>query len=223
MEILKLNVTTRETSGKGAARQARMVGSIPGVLYGGGKEPAALTIDLRDFGHLVHDAGGEHAVVELQCEDSNIQGPALVKGVQHHPVRDTIMHADFQRINLDENIKTVVPIVLVGRAAGQIEGGVVDHTLREIDVECKALEVPEKIEVDITEMVIGDRLHLSDLTIPEGLIVMTEMSRTVATIHQPRVVEVETTEEGEEGEEGAAAAEGDDDAASTEDSESSDS
>jgi large subunit ribosomal protein L25 len=223
MEILKLNVDARDAGGKGPARQARMAGTIPGILYGGGKDPAPLTINLREFDHLVHGKGGEHAVVELQCEDSNVQGPALVKAVQHHPVRDTIMHADFQRINLDENIKTVVPIVLVGRAAGQVEGGVVDHTLREIDVECKALEVPDKIEVDITEMNIGDRLHLSDLTIPEGITLLTELSRTVATVHQPRVVEEETTtEEGVEGEEGATESDGEGDSPA-EDSESSDS
>ncbi len=227
MEILKLKVAARESNGKGPARQSRFAGTIPGVLYGGGKDPASLTINLREFDHLVHGASGEHAVVELQCDDSNVQGPALIKAVQHHPVRDTIMHADFQRINLDENIKTVIPIVLVGRAAGQIEGGVVDHTLREIEVECKALEVPESIEVDITEMIIGDRLHLSDLTIPDNVTLLTELSRTVATIHQPRVVEEVTTEEeeGVEGEEGLA--EGEDgaagDAASAEESESSDS
>jgi len=224
MDILKLKVAARETSGKGAARQSRFAGSIPGVLYGGGKDPSALTIDRKAFDILVHGASGEHAVVELQCDDSNVQGPALVKAVQHHPVRDTIMHADFQRINLDENIKTVVPIVLVGRSAGQIEGGVVDHTLREIDVECKALEVPDKIEVDITELNIGDRLHLSDLTIPESVTLLTELSRTVATVHQPRVVEEEVTEEeGVEGEEGAGEGEEGEGAAPAEDSESSDS
>jgi len=225
MEILKLNVDARDFSGKGSARQARMGGSIPGILYGGGKDPASLSINLREFDTLVHGKGGEHAVVELQCEDSNVQGPALVKAVQHHPVRDTIMHADFQRINLDEAIKTVVPIVLVGRAAGQVEGGVVDHTLREIEVECKALEVPDKIEVDITALNIGDRLHLSDLTIPESVTLLTELSRTVATVHQPRVVEEAVTEEeGVEGEEGSAEGEeGADGTTPAGDSESSDS
>ncbi len=222
MDILKLNVAARASAGKGAARQSRLAGTIPAVLYGGGKDPAPLVINRRDFNHLVHEAGGEHAVVELQCEDSNVQGPALVKDVQHHPVRHTVMHADFQRINLDENIKTFVPIVLVGRAAGQIEGGVVDHTLREIEVECKALEVPEQIEVDITHMIIGDRLHLSDLTIPESVNVLTELSRTVATIHQPRVIAAAGDEEGE-GEEGAIEGEEGEDGASAEESESSDS
>lgn len=225
MDILKLNVAARGVNGKGPARQARMGGSIPGVLYGGGKDPASIVIDLREFDRLVHGASGEHAVVELQCDDNNVHGPALIKAVQHHPVRNTIMHADFQRIRLDENIKTVVPIVLTGRAVGIIEGGVLDHLLREIEVECKALEVPEQIEVDISEMAIGDRLHLGDLTIPESVILLTDESRTVATIHQPRVVEEAVTEEeGLEGEEGAAEGEaGAEGAAPAEDSESSES
>ncbi len=222
MEILKLKVVPRESSGKGPARQARMKGSIPGTLYGGGKEPASVSVNLREFGHLIQEAGGEHAVVELQCDDANVSGPALVKGVQHHPVRNTFMHADFQRINLDENIKTVIPIVLIGRAVGQVEGGVLDHTLRDIDIECKALEVPEQIEYDITEMAIGDRIHLSDLTLPDSITVLTEMTRTVATIHQPRVVATTEEGEGEEGEEGAVEGEGEG-AESGEESESSDS
>jgi len=170
----------------------------------------------------VHGSSGEHAIVELLSDDANVKGHALIKSVQHHPVRNTVMHADFYRIRLDETIKTVVPVVLVGRAVGVIEGGVLDHTLRDLEVECKALEVPEQIEYDITNMVIGDRVHVSDLTIPEGVTLLTDEERTVATIHQPRVVGAAA--EGEEGEEGAEPATvGDDAESASDEGESSDS
>jgi large subunit ribosomal protein L25 len=220
MDILKLNVTARGNAGKGPARQARLAGSIPGVLYGGGKDPASISINLREFDHLIHGSGSEHAVVELQCDDDAVNGPALIKAVQHHPVRHTVMHADFQRIRLDESIKTVVPVELIGRAVGVIEGGVLDHTLRELEVECKALEVPDVLQFDISGMKIGDIVHVSDMTIPENITVLTDMDRTLATVHQPRVTGAAAgAEEGEEAE-AEAAAEGEAPAEEAESSES---
>lgn len=190
MELVTLNVTQREANGKGAARQTRRAGEVPGVVYGNGEPPVSIAVDTRSFESLVHGVMGEHAVVQLEVEGQpKLSGPAMIKGVQHHPVRSHIMHADFMRIRLDERIQTIVPLNLVGRAKGVQEGGVPDQQLHELDVECLALDVPPHLELDISEMQIGDSKHVSDLTAPKGVAIITDPERAVIAIHPPRLLE----------------------------------
>jgi len=207
MQILSLKTTTRPDTGKGAAHRLRATGLVPGVLYGGGQDPVGLCLDEREFDLLIHHGrSGEHAILQLEFEDQpDLNTPVLVKEVQHHPIRDTVIHVDFFRIRLDERIQTAVPVELTGQAAGVVEGGVVDHQLRELEVECMALEVPEVIQVDVSALNIGDGLHVSDITVPENVTVLTEPDRPVAAVLAPRLVVEEAAEEAaEEGEEGEA-------------------
>lgn len=211
MRLQSLTATTREESGKGPARRIRLAGKVPGVLYGGGKGPVALALDLKEFQHLLHSQSGTQAVVQLEVKDRpDLNSPALLKSVDRHPVKDAILHADFQRIHLDDRIHTRVPVTLVGRAKGVAEGGVLEHHLRELEVECLALEVPDEVQVDITELDMGGAMHVAELRLPEGVTVLTEANRTVVAVHIPRVVAVAEAAEGEEeeGEEGEAKAEG---------------
>lgn len=216
MELQKLKAKTRSEKGSGAAGRLRKTGAIPGVLYGEGGDAVSLTFDLREFIHLVHGRAGEHAIVQLEVEDNpELASPAILKDVQHHPFRGNVLHADFQRIRLDRKITTSVPVVLTGRSEGVTEGGVLDHQLREIEVECLALEVPDQFEVDITGTAIGDSIHVSVVVAPEGVTILSDPDRAIAAIHAPRLVieeaaeaEGEEGEEGEEGAEGAEAAEG---------------
>jgi len=159
------------------------------VLYGGDKEPLSLTLDKREFEKVLHGRGGEHAVVQITVSGSpETNCPALIKSVQHHPVRGEIVHADFLRIRLDERITTLVPIVLRGQAKGVVDGGVLDHQLRELEVECLALEVPEEIVVDVTDLALGDSIHVSAIQAPPNVKIVTEPDRTVAAVHAPRVL-----------------------------------
>jgi large subunit ribosomal protein L25 len=210
MELHKLAISPRnEGTGKGAIHRLRESGQIPVVLYGGEKNTVSGQVDAKEFTHLIHGRGGEHAIVQLECEDQpDLNSPAMLKAVQHHPVRGEVLHADFQRIRLDERIHTVVSIVLTGQAKGVVEGGVLDHQLRELEVECLALEVPEQISADISDVAIGEGIHVSDLQVPANVTVLTEPERAVATVLAPRVVEeavAEGEEEAVEGEEGEAA------------------
>jgi large subunit ribosomal protein L25 len=209
MELQFLTVRTRQATGKGAARRIRAHGEAPGVLYGGQADPVHLHVDLRQFGLLVHHSrGGEHAIVRLEVEDQpTLNTPALVKAVQHDPVRGTIQHVDFLRIRLDERIATVVPIRLEGHAVGITEGGVLDHQLRELEIECLALEVPEEIVVDVSGLHINDSIHVAQLRVPENVRVLSDPERPVVAVHPPRVIkEAVTVEAGAEAAEGEAPA-----------------
>ena len=203
MKIQKLKVTTRGETGTGPARRHRVIGDIPAVIYGDGGESTAITINTKAFLHVVDGGHGEHAIVQVEVEDKpELSGPSVVKDVQHHPIRNHIVHADFLRIKLDKPIQTLIPINLVGRCVGLIEGGVPDQQLRELEVECLPLETPEQFDIDITDLSIGDLLHVSDLTAPEGVKILTEDVRTIIAIHAPRVVKstTETEEAVEEAE-----------------------
>lgn len=197
MELQTLDAKVRTSRKKGAARKERAAGRIPGVVYGEGQEAVNISVDWREFTRLLHGAGGEHAVVELKMENApDKSGPAMLREVQHHPVRDDVLHIDFQRIRLDRKIVTYVPIHLEGKAKGLTEGGVLDYQLREVEVECLPADVPEYLELDITELEIGHSLHVSDLKAPGSVILITEPDRAVVTMLAPRVaVEEEEAEE----------------------------
>ena len=209
MELQNLSVLRRADSGKGVARKTRRAGKVPGVLYGGEGEAVGLSVDGRALGLILHGEQGEHAILQLDVEGHpELNGPVMVKAVQHHPVYGQVTHADFMRIRLDEKITTLIPIVVVGRSHGVIEGGLLDHQLREIEVECLALDVPDGIEVDISELGIGDSIHVKQLLVPEGVTFVTPGDRAVVAIHAPRVAAEEEEAEAEELEEGVEAAEG---------------
>lgn len=199
MDIQTIKVSTRGETGKGPARRNRAAGSIPGVIYGENKESVAVTLNAKEFSALVHGSQGEHAVVQIDVEDKpELSGPIMIKDVQHHPVRSHIVHADFLRIKLNEKIQTLIPINLTGHCVGIVEGGVPDQQLRELEIECLPLDVPESFDVDITDLHVGDLLHVSNLTAPEKLTILTDPERTIIAIHAPRVVS--SGEDGEEGE-----------------------
>lgn len=198
MELQTFNVTSRKEVGKGPARQQRMKGRIPGVLYGGEQPPVSLTLNARDFEFLLQAHTGSHAVLQIVVEDdASLSTPALVKAVQRHPVKDSLMHADFMRISLDKRIHTSVPLEIKGQPKGVIDGGVLEHQLRSVDIECLALEVPERILVDVVALKIGESFHVADLQVAEGVTVLTDGTRPVVSVHAPRVAK--TTESADAG------------------------
>jgi large subunit ribosomal protein L25 len=205
MELQALKVTKRAAGGSSAAGRTRRTGVVPAVLYGGGHAPASLSVNLRAFESLIHHSrGGEHAIVRLEVEDApELDTPALLKEVQHDPLRGSVIHADFLRIRLDERIETVVPIRLIGQAPGIAEGGVLDHQLRDLEIECLALDVPEEVVVDVSNLHMNDSIHVSQLTVPENVSVRSDPERPVVAVHPPRVIK-EAAPEAAEGAEAAA-------------------
>lgn len=208
MELQNLTVNTRETQGKGPARQMRAKGNVPAVVYGGGKDPVQVSINIKDLERVLHGRMGEHAVVQLDVSGNpELNSPALLKAVQHHPIEGYVLHADFMRIRLDERIETVVPIVLTGQPQGVVLGGVLEHTLRSIEVECLALEVPSEFAVDVLALGIGESIHVGSIQAPEGVRILTDPDRVIASIHVPRALASETAQAAE-GEEAGEAKEG---------------
>jgi large subunit ribosomal protein L25 len=209
----KLQAEKRDETGKGVARRLRADGRVPGVLYGQGVEPVALSVDAREMFHILHGAAGANALVDLVVDGS--EHLVLAREIQRDYIHNSLIHIDFLAVSRTQMITVNVPVVETGEAAGVKEGGVVEHHLREVAVECYPQDVPDQIEIDITEIELGDMVHVSDLVAPEGVTILTNLEDAVLSIITPAVLRTEADlsvpgEEGvevpvAEGEEGAEA------------------
>ena len=207
MAEVKLTAEVREGTGKGAARKMRATGRVPAVLYGPAADPQRLAVDSRDLWHVLHTDAGMNVLVNLQVDGETHL--ALPREVQRDIVKGTLMHVDFLRIRRDVAIQVNVPIHLVGESVGVKEGGVTEHHLWELHVETLPGNVPESIEADITDLNIGDSLHVTDLTVPDDVTVLSDADETIVSIVTPQVLVVEEPEgEAAEGVEGEEPAEG---------------
>lgn len=212
-----LRARSRDTSGKGAARQLRREGFVPAVVYGHGDETKSLTLDAHDFDRLLSRIHVGTTVVELEVEgDASRQ--VLIREIQRHPVRRDVLHVDFFHIRADEKISIDVPIHLVGDAKGVDEGGILQQVRHQLEIECLPTEIPDAFTFDVSGLEIGDSVHVGDLD-TGNVVVLTDSDLTVCSVVPPTVEEEPEVEEeglepelvGEEGEEGepAAEAEGD--------------
>ncbi|WP_027339789.1 50S ribosomal protein L25 [Halonatronum saccharophilum] len=192
MERLKLKASLREQKGKGAAKRLRRKGLVPGVLYGLDREPVNLTVNAKELGQVV----GGNAIIDLEVAEKENQ-PVMVKELQREPVRKDILHVDLYRIDLNETVVVSVPVELVGQAAGTREGGILEQILREVEIETLPTNIPEKLEADVTELEVGKSLSVSEITVEEGVTILTDASDTIATVVIPTELDLETDEEEE--------------------------
>lgn len=190
MAITSLKGNRRDHVGKSAARRLRAGGGVPAVYYGRGENPIPLTVDAKDIDTLLHAGGGSNVIVDLQVEgDAATERKALIREIQRDPVAGNIVHLDFQRISLTEKITVEVPIELVGVPTGVKDGGgILEHLLREVEVECLPTDIPATITVDVSALAIGDSLHVSDLS-AMGVEILTDAQRTIVTVVPPTVLE----------------------------------
>lgn len=187
-----IGAARREGTGKGAARTARREGRVPGILYGHGEESIPLSVDARDLQRLVHSVSIENTIVDLTLQGTRQPYKVLIREIQRHPTREQYLHVDFFHVAMDEKISLAVPIVLIGEPVGvKVKGGIVDHQMRELEVYCLPGEIPEKIEVEVSSLDIGDAVHVRDLRVPEGVEVEADLDRSVVTVLAPAVVPVE--------------------------------
>ena len=204
----KLEVQQRNTFGKQSARDLRKEGGVPAVLYGRAQDTVSIQIDARTFRQFLRTYG-ENVIINMEIGNGNTE-TVIIKEIQRHPVeKQKLIHADFIRISLDEPVTSAVPVVLEGTPQGIQEGGVLEFPLRHITIHCLPMRMPTDISVDVSELDIGDSIHISDLSLDEDLEILDDLERTIATVSQPRVqLEEETTEaEDGEGEEAEADAE----------------
>ena len=198
-ERVKLVVQNRAVLGSAESRRLRRQGLIPGVLYGR-EQPIAISIPERDLRAALTTKGGLNAVLDVVVDGGNTHSSVL-KEYQQDRVRGHITHVDLQEVRLDQPIHATVPVHLTGEAAGTKEGGVLSQVTTELNVEALPMEVPEHIDVDISEMHIGDSFRLSALRPPDGVTFLDDGEETVlATVVLPMREEPEEPEEGVEGE-----------------------
>lgn len=195
MEVLELNSTARERTGTRAARRARREGMIPCILYGLDKDAISLNLTRTDIDSMLRSG---RKMVGLKVGTSSES--AVVKSMQFHPVTDDIIHVDFERVALDEELTIEVAITFKGRAKGVEDHGVLDHVMHSIEVTCLPTNIPDEILLDVTELTIGDSSHVSDLMMPEGVKPVPDPEEIVAVVHPPAAEEGEAAPE----EEGAA-------------------
>src|SRR3954464_9805441 len=201
MATVSFNATSREGSGKGAARSLRRQGQVPAVIYGHGREPLSLSLNARDLDKMLGNIQAESTVIEVTVDGQTAK--TLIREIQRHPIKRQILHVDFQALVAGEKVTVSIPIVLNGVAEGvRLEGGVLDQTLRELEIEVDPSNIPDHAELDVTNMMIGDSVHISDLKVPEGVEIQDDPETSVAVLAAPRAVIEETP--AAEGVEGAA-------------------
>lgn len=187
-QIVQLKVESRSTQGTGAARAMRRDGQVPAVIYGRGRDPVPLAVNGVELGRLLEKIHPESTIVELSLDGATVR--TLIREVQRHPVRPGIVHVDFYEIRAGEKIRLEVPIHCVGIPDGvRNQGGTLDQVIRNVAIEVLPADIPERVELDVTALTIGKSLHISDLKIAAGEILM-DPALTVCTVVAPRVEEV---------------------------------
>src|SRR3990170_3613265 len=182
MAELKLDVERRTGTGTGAARKVRAEGKVPAILYGKGLEPTAIAVDRRALFGAFHTDAGTNVLLDIQLDGKNVL--AIAREIQRDPVRGTVLHADFIKVDRTQQIEVEVPIHLVGESPGVKEGGVLEQPLFTVDVRCRVTDVPENIEADISRLAIGDSLRVAELSAPEGEI-LTNAEAVVVAVAAP--------------------------------------
>ena len=209
----------RESTGTSESRRLRREGLIPGVLYGRGKSPHAISIAETELRRVLTGEHGLHAILDVVLEGQKSSHASILKEFQRDPLKGRLIHVDLQEVRLDQPIQAQVSVELVGEAVGSKEGGVLSQISREVTVQALPLEMPDRLELDVSEMAIGDALRVSDLPMREGAEYLDDPETVIATVTMPtRIVEPEPEElegveegevpEGEEAPEGAAGAAG---------------
>ena len=221
-QFVTLAASPRDKTGKGAARQIRFRKKVPAVIYGHGRPSQPLEVDAKALEMALIGIEPASTIIEIELEGTKAR--TLIREIQRHPVRPDIIHVDFYEVRAGEKVTLRVPIHLTGTADGvRNAGGVLDQVMREVEIEVLPEHIPDRVELDVTSLIIGHSLHVSDLVIPNATI-LTQSDLTVATVVPPRAEEVvaptaEATAEvaepelirkvrEEEGEEGAGEAEG---------------
>lgn len=192
METLEIQVETRAVGSKRQARRIRRDGKIPGVLYGPKTPPVALELNKKEFSNRVAGLEGSHLVRLKSGSTALADKVALVKEMQYHPITGEVIHTDLYEVDLTAKIQVRVPLHFVGKAAGVVRGGILQPIVREIEVECLPLDIPEFFNVEVSALDIGDSIHIEELPMPEGVNVVSESNLALVAVVPPTVEEAPT-------------------------------
>lgn len=191
-ESVSLTAERRTETGKGAARKLRSRGRIPAVIYGHGRDPQALSVSAMELDKVLQGISAESTIIDLAVDGADVQ--TLIREIQRHPTRKSITHLDFYEIHAGEKITLEVPVRLVGAPEGvRNAGGVLEQFLREVEIEVLPSDIPDHIDVDVTDLGVAQSLHVSDISIPNAKI-LSEPEQTICTVVPPRVEEAAPVE-----------------------------
>jgi large subunit ribosomal protein L25 len=208
LEQIELKAKVRKNRGNGPARRLRSDGKVPAVLYGPKTEPVLLTVNLSDIEQILRSANVGQALLSLVIQNGQESTrPVMIKELQTHPVSGRFLHIDFYEIDLERKIRAMVPVVTSGQSKGVELGGLLQTVRHEVEVFCLPTQIPETIEVDVTDLDIGDSIHVEEIQLEGDVEILFDVNFTVVTVYAPKV-EAEPEEEEEELEEEAAEAEG---------------
>jgi large subunit ribosomal protein L25 len=199
-----LSVSLRKDYGKGAARNLRRQGLAPAVFYGKGVENFSLIVDPKSLKKALATDAGPNTLIRLQGEGGFNDKVVIVKELQKDTLTRQILHVDFEAIDLTQKTVVLVPVKVVGTAAGEKDGGILQLVVREMEIRCLPTEIPPHIEIDVTSMKIGDSLHIADVVLPPGVESTHLENFAVAAVVPPEKEEVVSAEGEESGEEAAA-------------------
>ncbi len=212
METIDVPIEPREAGSKRAAGRLRREGKLPGVFYGRKTNPVPLQVSRKELSVRIAELEGSH-IIRMKSTSALLEDKvALIKEVQIHPVTGDVIHLDLYEIDMTQKIVVKIPLHFVGKAQGVVKGGILQPVVREIEVECLPIDIPEFLDVDVSSLEIGQSLHVSDMRAPEGVLITSDMVATLVTVVSPTVEEAPKVEEAplavpEEGEAPAPAAE----------------
>ncbi|BER93382.1 50S ribosomal protein L25/general stress protein Ctc [Thermatribacter velox] len=201
-ETILINLEKRESTGKGVARKLRRAGWVPGTLYSrrsGQEGSLPVKVKETELRKALHVPGIMHHLVEFSINGEKQRG--IIKDIQRNPLKDEIWHVDFYAVLGDQKISLSIPVVLKGEAKGVKEGGILEFATQELEVECLPDAIPEAIEVDISNLEIGDSIHVGDIQPPEGVTITESPDEVVVSVIPPEVSVEEEAAEAEEEEE----------------------
>jgi large subunit ribosomal protein L25 len=188
MATASLSASTRAGTGKGVARQLRLKGHVPGVIYGHAREAAPIAVPARELGRLLDKIEASSTVIELDIDGKTSR--TLIREIQRHPFKKEILHVDFQELVAGEKIVVRIPIVLVGTSDGvRNGGGILDQTLRDLEIRVDPANIPGHFDVDVTPLGVGASIHVAELKLPDGIEVLTDEDATVCVISAPKTHE----------------------------------
>lgn len=207
MEQIELNATVRKTTGNSPARELRRGGQIPAVLYGPQTEPILLSVNIKELEQIFKRGNIGSIILNLVIQNGQkITKPAMIKELQSHPVSGNFIHIDFYEIDMQRKINVMIPVVTKGRSKGVESGGMLQIVRREIEVLCMPGDIPSAFEIDITDLDIGDSVHIEEIALGDNVELLNDVNFTVVTILSPKMEEEVVEEEEEEALEGEAAA-----------------
>jgi large subunit ribosomal protein L25 len=198
MEQVVMNIEIRKETGKGISRRLRKNGMVPAVVYGKGMEAVPAVVSHKDLATAIAGEGGRNRILTLKGDKALDGKLVIVSDLFRDCLNGALLHVDLHKITLSEKVKVPVPVSITGTSIGVKEGGLLDVVMHNIEVECLPNQIPEHIEVDVTELKIGDSFHVSDVKVPAEIKILDDSNRTVVNVLGKAIEEVVPTEAEEE-------------------------